>query len=269
MASNSNIPVNLGKPSLRLRLEAYYSLISPEVLTSQDEWRAKFELIYQKYGGSVQGERKLGAKLSKKYGNTVRLLMADPIEFNISPLIDRHQVIHDETQYDLSHEQRDSGVVKFTSSSFDPMAVLATKEQIVSSQNTWLATQKSPLLNHIDQFRSYLPICDPQRRTGRTAPPPKISKETPSDTKPKLPSVFAAIAANHEYGPLSLLYQIMLNRLRVRVIIRYVNVSCLLHPLSFSRAINSFLQLMVYSSYTQTTSLIGHSWNTNGLSTRV
>lgn len=42
------IPVSLGKASLRIRLEAYYSLIDPTTLTNRSEWLAKFDQIYEK-----------------------------------------------------------------------------------------------------------------------------------------------------------------------------------------------------------------------------
>lgn len=42
------IPVSLGKGSLRIRLEAYYSLISPDNLTNRTEWLQKYDQIYEK-----------------------------------------------------------------------------------------------------------------------------------------------------------------------------------------------------------------------------
>jgi len=53
--------VSLGKPSLRRRLEYYYSLIAPDVIANEVEWRRKFELIYDKYtyGSSAGRERTL------------------------------------------------------------------------------------------------------------------------------------------------------------------------------------------------------------------
>ncbi|OEU11298.1 hypothetical protein FRACYDRAFT_246412 [Fragilariopsis cylindrus CCMP1102] len=71
------IPLSLGKASLRMRLEAYYSLISPEILSADHRtvWLRKYDQIYEKYGGTHDGERKLGSKLAKKYGTAVRLLV--------------------------------------------------------------------------------------------------------------------------------------------------------------------------------------------------
>ena len=67
--------MSLGKPSLRLRLEAYYSLISPDVIADGAAWRKRFGQIYDKYGGTAGGERALATKLAKKYGGRVRLLL--------------------------------------------------------------------------------------------------------------------------------------------------------------------------------------------------
>jgi hypothetical protein len=44
------IPINTGKLSLRRRLEDYYSLIAPDVISKESDWRRKYELIYDKYG---------------------------------------------------------------------------------------------------------------------------------------------------------------------------------------------------------------------------
>ena len=46
----SQVPVSLGKPSLRVRLEAYYSLIDPERLQDGANWRQIFDDIYTKVG---------------------------------------------------------------------------------------------------------------------------------------------------------------------------------------------------------------------------
>ena len=46
--SNERIPLSLGKASLRIRLEAYYSLISPDTLSDQTVWLRKYDQIYEK-----------------------------------------------------------------------------------------------------------------------------------------------------------------------------------------------------------------------------
>ena len=47
------IPVSLNKASLRIRLEAYYTLIAPETLSNRSEWFKKYDQIYEKVSGSV------------------------------------------------------------------------------------------------------------------------------------------------------------------------------------------------------------------------
>jgi hypothetical protein len=46
--SNQQIPLSLGKASLRMRLEAYYSLIAPDTLTDRTEWLNRYDQIYEK-----------------------------------------------------------------------------------------------------------------------------------------------------------------------------------------------------------------------------
>ena len=48
--SNEQIPLSLGKASLRMRLEAYYSLIAPDILSNRTEWLRKYDQIYEKVG---------------------------------------------------------------------------------------------------------------------------------------------------------------------------------------------------------------------------
>jgi hypothetical protein len=47
-ARQQPIPTSLAKASLRIRLEAYYSLIAPETLVNRPEWLGKFDQIYEK-----------------------------------------------------------------------------------------------------------------------------------------------------------------------------------------------------------------------------
>ena len=53
VSENKQIAVSLGKPSLRVRLEAYYSLISPDIISVDTEWRIRFEQIWTKFGRSA------------------------------------------------------------------------------------------------------------------------------------------------------------------------------------------------------------------------
>ena len=40
--------LSLNKASLRIRLEAYYSLIAPQTLENRKEWLSKYDRIYEK-----------------------------------------------------------------------------------------------------------------------------------------------------------------------------------------------------------------------------
>ena len=71
------IPISLRKPSLRRRLEDYYSLIAPGVISNEKEWRQEFEVIHDKYGGTTEKELTLATNLAKKYGNVVRLKLTN------------------------------------------------------------------------------------------------------------------------------------------------------------------------------------------------
>jgi len=69
----AEVPVSLGKPSLRLRLEAYYAHVAPEQIADVTVWHTRYDQIYAKYGGTVEGEAKLASQLWKKYGSIVTL----------------------------------------------------------------------------------------------------------------------------------------------------------------------------------------------------
>ena len=61
--SNGQIPLSLGKASLRIRLEAYYSLISPETLSNRTEWLRKYDQIYEKVCAPKWGTNSIGFTL--------------------------------------------------------------------------------------------------------------------------------------------------------------------------------------------------------------
>jgi len=86
-SSSGPPPVSLGKPSLRHRLESYYSLVAPDAIADKDEWTRKFEIIYNKYGGCHDKETKLANKLANKYGNQVRLLVAHRIDRSVKKFL--------------------------------------------------------------------------------------------------------------------------------------------------------------------------------------
>lgn len=231
-SSSALVPVSLGKPSLRRRLEDYYSLIAPDVISDDIEWRKKFELIYDKYGGTVESERNLAKKLAKKYGDSVKLLIAgDEVKSKIERPALRTMIkqnVHSEDWYELSSAQRNSHVINFTQEDFDPLAVLHTPSSEVFDVNPY--ARNSPLLDNIDKFRFLLPECDPLRKENIVRSQKKSSQVSTCHSvsltehmRNKIP-VFTAMAANYEKsGPLSLLHSIHVKRQRVRVTIRYVD----------------------------------------------
>ena len=227
--TNRSIPqasasINLGKPSLRARLEAYYSLISPDIISNQLEWRAKFDEIYRKYGGSHEGEKKLASKLANKYGTAVRLLLANSAEENPDSHQDQNRnetEVHDEEWYCLRSAESGSGDVSFLSDCFDPMAALHVPEEDVMKVNPWVS--ECPLLDTVGKFCFQLPFEDPMRRIPQTRKRMASNDVAKPDVtkKSKKTNPFALIADDYEKGPLSLLYR--MQRQRIRVVIRYVN----------------------------------------------
>ena len=233
--SSLTIPVSVGKPSLRLRLEAYYSLISPEVLVNGIEWREKFDLIYQKFGGSVSGETKLAHKLEKKYGNTVRLKVASPNSLCYNQqakaiiCVAKKIPIHDECFYELLPSQIGTRVLDLTCNDFDPVSILSmnTSSEVLLI-NPFI--KNSPLLDNVAKFRSLLPDCDPQKLyISKNRPKVNLSSTSSSSratltSKQKhLPALTSLVAIFEHSGPLSLLYLIHKKRQRIRIMVRYVD----------------------------------------------
>jgi len=226
MKRERNIPISLGKPSLRLRLEAYYSLISPDVLSNPSEWKKKFELIYQKFGGSVEGEAALASKLSRKYGKTVQLrLTIGRAEEDVKST--SKVLKHDEDWYSLHSSQSVSGILDFTSSKFDPIATLfqASTSSVIDC-NPFI--RNVIYLDNMARFQTLLPSCDPLRKeVSSMAIRSRDNNLDKSSITKKMRSkvpVLTSIAANFENaGPLSLLHSIHVNRQRVRVMVRYID----------------------------------------------
>eukprot|EP01082_Thalassiosira_pseudonana_P005265 g4968.t1 g4968 contig18:345932-347258(-) len=196
MSTKSHPPsVSLGKPSLRYRLESYYSLIAPDAIADKEDWKRKFEIIYNKFGGSVEGETRLANKLSKKYGNQVTLLVAPPHRSMRQNQGDVSSVSavkkYDEKHYEEDGERLGSKVVDFTSPKFDALYAL---------------------------------VVAPERSSQKKHHVPK--QPTAEEATKKKPPMFLAMASKYEHknsGPLSLLYSILANRQRVRVMVRYVD----------------------------------------------
>ncbi len=235
--NNANFPISLGKPSLRRRLEAYYSLIAPEVIDNESEWKKKFELIYDKYGGSEQGEQTLSRKLMKKYGDVVRLRLATQKSAGISKANKRPRPharqggdIRSEEWYQVTPSQQNSGIIDFTSEHFDPVASISAPTAQVIQANPFV--KDAPLLDNTSKFLSYLPPCDPLYRAPRIMGPKKhaiigtcssASATITSSMSNKIP-VFTSMASKYENsGPLSLLHSIHVKRDRIKVSVRYVD----------------------------------------------
>jgi small nuclear ribonucleoprotein (snRNP)-like protein len=227
------ISVSLGKPSLRLRLEAYYNVMAPDQIADTTAWRSRYDQIWEKFGGSEAGEKKLATKLAKKYGKALQLqLTTDNAVSTSTTTAISQQPQHDEAWFELNEKERSSGDLCFTSSSFDPVAALQAKPQAVVAANdacmdSNTTRPSSMLLDRVEQYRPYLPQSDPQfQQASRKRPNNNTAEDEGSNKKKKqikpLGS-FTEIASMHETGPLSVLHRAFVQRARVRVLIRYVN----------------------------------------------
>eukprot|EP00980_Cylindrotheca_fusiformis_P010105 scaffold2243_cov122-Cylindrotheca_fusiformis.AAC.21 len=132
MSDSKQIPLSLGKPSLRVRLEAYYSLIEPSRLRDKTSWRKIVDEIYKKVriADASHGEKNLSSRLVKKYGSNVKLLLAESSA--------RESLSSAEATFPIENEQfeetwynpstkRDGGIDLF-SEMLDPEAVLIASE---------------------------------------------------------------------------------------------------------------------------------------------
>jgi len=253
--SNEQIPLSLGKASLRIRLEAYYSLISPDTLSNRTVWLRKYDQIYEKYGGTHQGERKLASKLAKKYGIAVRLLLVTATgeaarkTNNLATLTETtnegpNEPKRDELWYRLRPEEVGSGVVDALSSEFDPFKALTRASgEDISRANPWM--EGSSILDNVGKFAELLPEDDPLHRDSHhqlqlrkassktlgtmmhmslpvesSSTGNKDSKKRPRNT----PHPFEVIASHLDSGPHSLLFRLREERKRVKIVVRYVNM---------------------------------------------
>lgn len=224
----SVIPLGFGKQSLQRRLEAYYSLIAPDVLANEVEWKKKFQLIYEKFGGSEKGEKALSAKLCKKYGSAVRLRLGvvNNSETSSHTTSNKSDVSkRDESWYDILPNQCGSGVIDFTSQHFDPITALSLDSSKIITANPYV--KDSPLLDNVSKFPPYLAPCDPMRRDvnhQKRKHNSNASKTPTSQQTKRKVQLLTSIAETYENaGPLSLLYNIHLKKQRIRVMIRYTD----------------------------------------------
>jgi small nuclear ribonucleoprotein (snRNP)-like protein len=215
------ISISLGKPSLRRRLEDYYTLVAPDQL--ENDWLKRFQKIWEKFGGTHEGEAKLGAKLAKKYGRSVYFLAVTDSDNDANDqarlqLQTKTSLVPEES-FQLHSNQLESGVLDCLSDDFDPCKILRAPLTEVNQVSPWMSTSNS-ILDRVDQFRPYLPTTDPLYQPK----PAARKRERPAEkTTPKAMSVLSSMAAPFEVGPLSVLYKCMTERKRARVVMRYVN----------------------------------------------
>ena len=217
MASDNpaSFPITLGKPSLRRRLEAYYSLVAPFIIEDAEEWRKRFDQIYEKFGGSIEGEQKLALKLRKKYGDTVvlRVVLSNRSFSSTSLNAPKSEVkLEAEESYELTADELRSNDTNFLSSKFKPIAALRLKIDPVIPDET------APILDNISKARSLLPLGDPLRFIA----PERKQIRQPVKSK-KVPLFDAIVSPYEKPGPFSVLWHCQMKRQRVRVLIRYVN----------------------------------------------
>lgn len=259
----ATFPVNLGKPSLRRRLEAYYGQVAPDQIAVADEWKDRFDKIWQKFGGSCEGEQKLKLKLEKKYGVLVRLTIVTGDASAGSPdAINRGQPSQqallaakstgttqkDEAYFELSKQQKGSGILSFTDANFDPVAALASSpETVVAANHAWLVQLQGSRLDRVDQCRPLLPPTDPLYKKAvavkKTTAAPRSMAAAPPKIK-ALPT-FAAMASVYKDGPMSILYDAVMRRKRVRILVRYldgIRGTLTGHLLAFDKHYNMLLR---------------------------
>lgn len=207
-----------------------------------DEWKDRFDKIWQKFGGSCAGEQKLAAKLEKKYGSLVRLTIVRHETAEKDRRQQQQQLAakstamqqKEEAYYEESARQRNSGILSFVDANFDASAALVAatsltgNNKVMAANTPWLA--QCSLLDRVDQCRSFLPPSDPLYKRVATAtrtPSRSLSNAaaaaTTAVTKLKAPPAFIAMATLYKDGPLSVLYHAVMERKRVRVLVRYVD----------------------------------------------
>ncbi len=197
-----------------------------------------------KYGGTNKGERKLAAKLAKKYGTAVRLLLVtDETNPNTNRSATRISEANDkweESWYRLRPKETESGVVDFLSSAFDPSAALtrASRDDVYRA-NPWM--EGTSILDNLGKCTTLLPEDDPLHRsndrrfqnrktTVQSLLPTKEASSTNSkgnETRKRTRNSshpFDTIASHLDSGPHSLLLRLKEQRKRIKVVIRYVNM---------------------------------------------
>ena len=156
--------LNLSKFSFKRRLESFYSAVAPELLppqASETDWLIRFEEIYKKYAGTVEGEFVLQAKLAKKYGDALLLEVVSLSSLAPSsrekPSAPPRPAVPDlsaQLSADALLLRPGSGDLSFTSRVFDAYAALC-------SLSAPPLLDSSPLvLDNVEKCRSLLPATD-------------------------------------------------------------------------------------------------------------
>ncbi|GMH50930.1 hypothetical protein TL16_g00905 [Triparma laevis f. inornata] len=189
---------NLSKSSLKERLGAYYELVAPHLLENEATWASRFEEIYEKFGGSIPSEKKLQAKLAKKYGNDVKLPITTSA-YLLPPKAKKHKLspvpkptLTPEEEKALL--QSSTKNIDFTSASFDAYTALHSEE---TAPDLFLSSTE--ILDNIDKF-------------------PTQNKNKNKEDQPLI-----ALAQSLKDAPLGLLSRCMASRSKVTVMVRYAN----------------------------------------------
>mmetsp|Transcript_23129 Transcript_23129/g.35687 ORF Transcript_23129/g.35687 Transcript_23129/m.35687 type:complete len:271 (+) Transcript_23129:384-1196(+) len=128
---------------------------------------------------------------------------------------------HMEEQYELTEEERESDEISLLSRRFNPYKALHSQQESIEI----MVVKDAPILDNISKARYLLPVDDPLHFAPPNSGKHPVKSETnavKSDNPKKLP-IFAVIASPYEHGPLSILFECLMKRRRVRVLVRYVN----------------------------------------------
>jgi len=148
------------------------------------EWLRRFEVIYNRYGGSVAREQKQGKKLHKKYGGKIWLLVCAPA----SPRPSRKRRTRasdgpsesgadpDAVLRDLPY-QREYGVLDLLARDFDPATALPTGAAAAQAEQAHPWPLPVPLAQD----------CDPAAAanvSSAAAPLAAVQKSVPAHPRP-------------------------------------------------------------------------------------
>ena len=160
----------------------------------------------------MEGETKLAAKLAKKYGSQIRLLVAPPHrqkqqelrrdKTQHSTLLDSSK--HEESHYEVDESQVDSKILDFSSSRFDAQYALIAPDVVVMDANPTIFSginAENSRLDNISKFRAFLPECDPQRVVHTSTTKLSTAKTHPDNTgaqMAKTTPMFLSLSSQYE-----------------------------------------------------------------------